>query len=104
MYNIYFRNGDKMSNSIPILCINDGRVYDSATSAAFAYGTTTSEVCKLLAGKRHMIGNGHMFVKIQGDETKEELESIIADYLCNKFKLSFDINVSLPKVGGEMNG
>lgn len=93
-----------MSNPISILCINDGIVYDSATSAASAYGTTTSEMCKLLAGKRHMIGNGHMFVKIQGDETQEEIENIIANYLCNKFKLSFDINVSLPKLGGEMNG
>lgn len=93
-----------MSNSISILCINDGRVYNSATSAASEYGTTTSEVCKLLAGKRHMIGNGHMFVKIQGNETQEELESIIAKYLCSKFKLSFDINVSLPKLGGEING
>lgn len=90
-----------MSNSIPVICINDGKVYDSVTSAACAYGTTTSEMCKLLSGKRHMIGNGHMFVKIQGNETKEELENIIVTYLCTKFKLSIDINVQLPVVGGD---
>lgn len=93
-----------MSNSIPILCINDGRVYESATAAAFAYGTTTSEVCKLLAGKRHMVGNGHMFIKLSGNETKEDLENIIARYLCSKFKLSFDIRVLLPAIEGDQNG
>ena len=93
-----------MSKSIPILCINDGRVYESATAAASAYGTTRSEVCKLLAGKRHMIGNGHMFVKIYGNETKKELEKIIARYLCSKFKLSFDIQVLLPRMDGDQNG
>ena len=104
MYNIYFRKGDDKMNAISILCINDGKVYTSATSAACAYGTTASEVCKLLAGKRHMIGNGHMFVKIYGNETKEELESIIARYLCRKFKLSFDIQVFLPVNDGDQNG
>ena len=52
-YNVYEGGNagpDEAPNKKPVICLNDGKIYDSATEAARAYGCDNSEVSKACKG------------------------------------------------------
>lgn len=69
-----------------IMCVNDGRIYDSMSSAAEAYNTTRSTISKNMSGKLRT-AKGMCFVSITGNETPTELEEIRKEVVIKKFNI-----------------
>lgn len=82
--------------SQPVLCINNGIVYKSLTAAANTFNICKGEISRNLTGARGSV-HGLVFVKVNGTETKSELEKIIAEGIKKSFLLEIEISVSLPE-------
>ena len=87
-----------MNRSQSILCINNGTVYKSLLDAATKLNVTKGAISLQLAGKRSTVG-GLVFVKINGTESKSELETITANAIKDFFKLKMDIKISFSESG-----
>ena len=58
-----------------VICINDGRVYDSITKAAENYNLSRSTISRQLAGERTSAG-GRYFMYVDDDITSSQLQEI----------------------------
>ena len=69
-----------------ILCINDGRIYESLISAANQYNISSSAISQTLHEKRRSV-KGLYFTTINGCETAEELEEIRKELISTRCKI-----------------
>lgn len=69
-----------------ILCINDGKKYESLAAAANQYKVSSSAISQTLNDKRHSV-KGLYFVSINGCETNEEIKKIQIETLADKYNI-----------------
>lgn len=69
-----------------VMCINDGKVYDSMSSAAASYNTTRSTISKNLSGKLRTV-KGLCFITVTGTESQAELEELRKQTVIKKFNI-----------------
>lgn len=69
-----------------VMCINDGKVYDSMSSAAESYNTTRSTISKNLSGKLRTV-KGLCFITVTGTESPAELEDLRKQTVIKKFNI-----------------
>ena len=69
-----------------VMCINDGKIYDSMTSAAKAYSTTRSTISKNLSGQLKT-AKGFCFISVTGTETQNELDEIRKTIVIEKYNI-----------------
>lgn len=71
-----------------IMCLNDGKIYQSIADAASYYQVSASAVSLTLNNKRRSV-KGLYFIFITGDESPEDLQSIRRDTIAEKCKITF---------------
>lgn len=59
----------------PIICINDGKIYDSIKSASIHYGMSRNTISKQLTGLRSK-ANGLYFMYVTEDMNQEDIEML----------------------------
>lgn len=64
----------------PIICINDGTIYDSITSASIHYGMSRNTISKQLTGLRGK-ANGLYFMYVNENMSQEEIEILRKEML-----------------------
>lgn len=68
-----------------VLCINDGRIYESMSKAAIAYNVTEGAISKQIHGHTKAV-KGYSFIEISGTETEDELNEIRLNVMQMKYK------------------
>lgn len=84
-----------------ILCINNGAIYKTQSSIVNELGISRSYISHHLGGETPTVC-GKVFIMINGDETKEELQKIISDEIKKRFNITLDLKVFLD--GSKING
>lgn len=68
-----------------VMCVNDGRVFNSMQEAAEHYNTTRSTISRNIHGTRRA-ARGLQFILIAGQETPEELLEIRKSIIKEQYK------------------
>lgn len=68
--------GDNMANTtgVMILCINDGLIFDTISSAALHYNVDQGAISNQLRGRRKSVA-GRIFYRIPHDMTMSQLQA-----------------------------
>lgn len=83
-----------MRAKIKVICINNGKIFDSIRGAASQMQIDAGALSRHLSGKRKEV-EGYIFTVINGNETTTELNRIIEERIKDTYHITVPITVDI---------